>query len=440
MNVHIMGICGAGMSALAGWYSTLGNHVTGCDGAPSLQKTASLKKLGITVETGHSESHLNGIDRLIFSAAIPQESTELAGARALGIPTLRRSEALAELASSHRVVSIAGAHGKTTTTSMAGWIAQEAGFDPTVFIGGNMNCWNGNFRPGGELAIVESDEFDRTFLRLTPTHAAVTSFALEHLECYGSPEALEWAFQAFLESVLPGGTVIVPIEKPGLGFWAERIGRRILTCGPGGDIDAKIGEYKGWGEKYRLFGCNGFLPAPGIHNLRNAQVAVALSMACGIDAKIAIEALASWPGVSRRLEKIGHYRDTVIISDYAHHPDEIVAALTSVKKLANSSVTVVFQPHLPSRTSLLFREMGSALRIADRSYVLPIFQSREEPLPGIDSSLVCDAARRSGAVCDLISMNQIDSILKNTNGGVLIFMGAGSIDEHAREALLGVGE
>jgi len=440
MNIHIMGICGSGMSALAGWYSALGNNVTGCDGVPSFDKIISLGKLGITVETGHSLDHLVGIDRLVFSAAVPKDNLELAAARASGVPVLRRSEALAELCSSHSVVAVAGAHGKTTTTSMAGWIAQETGLDPTVFLGGNMNCWNGNFRPGGNLAIVESDEFDRTFLRLCPSHAVVTSFALEHLECYGSPEALEWAFQTFLESVLPGGTVIVPIEKPGLGYWAERIGRKILTSGPGGDIDARVGEYNGWGEKYRLYGCNGFLPAPGMHNVRNAQVAIALSMAVGIEASAAIEALASWPGVSRRLEKIGDYRGTIIVSDYAHHPDEIAAALRSVRKLTDQQVTVVFQPHLPSRTSLLYREMGSALRIADRSYVLPIFQSREEPLAGVNSGLVCEAAKRSGAISELVSMDQIESIVKASSGGVLLFMGAGSIDARIREVLAEVGQ
>jgi UDP-N-acetylmuramate--alanine ligase len=438
MNVHIMGICGSGMSALACWYAALGNSVTGCDGAPSQNKTASLMRLGISVETGHSTDHLPGVDRLVYSAAIPMSNPEIAKAHKLGISVMRRSEALAELASSHTVISIAGAHGKTTTTSMTGWITQETGLNPTVFIGGNMNCWNGNFRPGGNLAVVESDEFDRTFLRLTPSHAAVTSFALEHLECYGSPEALEWAFQVFLESVLPGGTVIVPIEKPGLGFWAERIGRKILTSGPGGDIDAKAGDYKGWGEKFRLFGCNGFLPAPGVHNIRNAQVAVALSMACGVDPADAIDALASWPGVSRRLEKIGEYRGTVVVSDYAHHPDEIAAALSSLKKLASGAVTVVFQPHLPSRTSLLYREMGAALRIADRSFVLPIFQAREEPLPGVDSSLVCEAARRSGAHCHMISMERIEEIVRASSKGVLVFMGAGSIDGYARRILEGV--
>ncbi len=440
MNVHIMGICGSGMSALAGWYNSLGHNVTGCDGSPSEDKITSLGKLGIKVEEGHSSNHLIGIDRLVYSAAVPRENIEISSAITQGISIMRRSEALAELTISHELVSIAGAHGKTTTTSMAGWITQETGLNPTVFIGGNMDCWNGNYRPGGHLAIVESDEFDRTFLRLTPSHAAVTSFALEHLECYGSPEALEWAFQAFLESVLPGGTVIVPMEKPGLGYWAARLGRKVLTSGPGGDIDAKMGLYKGWGEKYRLFGYSGFLPAPGVHNVRNAQVAIALSMACGVSAKDAIKSLESWPGVSRRLEKIAEYNGTSIVSDYAHHPDEIAAALSSVKKLSSGPVTVVFQPHLPSRTSLLYREMGSALRIADKSYVLPIFHSREDPIPLVDSSLVCNAAKRSGADCVYIEMDQIEDVLKASTGGTLVFMGAGSIDSNIRRILKEVSQ
>jgi len=437
MNVHLMGICGAGMSALAAWYKTLGNHVSGCDGCPSAEKLKSLEKLGIAISTGHSPEHLAGVDRLIFSAAVSPGNEEIVKALELGIPVLRRSEALAELASAHDVIAVAGAHGKTTTTSMTGWITQEAGLNPTVFVGGHVNAWNGNFRPGGNPAIVESDEFDRAFLRLTPAHAAVTSFAMEHLECYGSPEALEWAFQAFLESVLPGGTVIVPMEKPGLGFWAERIGRNVLTSGPGGDIDAEIGHYDGWGERYRLYGCNGFLPAPGIHNVRNAQISVALSMACGVSPETAVMALESWPGVSRRLEKIALYKGTVIVSDYAHHPDEMAAALSSVKKSVEGPVTAVFQPHLFSRTSLLYREMGCALHIADRSYVLPIYPAREEPIPGISASLVSEAARSTGALCENIEMDQIEDIIRSTRGGVLLFMGAGSVDGEVRAVLSG---
>lgn len=435
MNVHLMGICGAGMSGLALWYRNLGHTVTGCDGDPSDEKSRSLEKHGIIVQRGHSPEHLDNIQRLVFSAAVPGDNPELLAAGERGIPLLRRSEALAELSLNHTVVAVAGAHGKTTTTSMAGWIMQECGLDPTVFVGGNMNCWQGNFRPGGKIAVIESDEFDRTFLRLTPAHAAVTSYALEHLECYGSPEALEWAFQAFLESVLPGGTVIVPMEKPGLGYWAGRIGRKVLRSGPGGEIDARQGEYKGWGEKYTLFGCRGFLPSPGAHNIRNAQVAIALAMACGVPAENAVKALRSWPGVSRRLEKIGEYNGTVFVSDYAHHPDEIAAALGSLKNSVEGPLTVVFQPHLYSRTSLLHREMGIALRIADSSYVLPIYPAREEPIPGVDGGLVVEAAKRAGADCRELTMNGIPGILKGSDGGVTVFMGAGSVDENARQAI-----
>ncbi len=269
---------------------------------------------------------------------------------------------------------------------------------------------------------------------MTPSHAAVTSFALEHLECYGSPEALEWAFQAFLESVLPGGTVIVPIEKPGLGYWASKIGRKVLTSGPGGDIDGRALKYQGWGEKYKLFGINGFVPSPGIHNVRNAQIAVSLAMAEGVSAQNAMEALASWPGVNRRLEKIGIYNDTVIVSDYAHHPEELAAALSSLKIYSEGPVTVVFQPHLYSRTSLLYREMANALRIADKAYILPIFPSREKPVPGITSSLICTSANNTGVHCQQIQPQEIEKIIKEVNGGVLVFMGAGSVDYFARNA------
>ncbi len=439
MNVHLMGVCGSGMSALASWYRALGNNVSGCDGSLPEEKVNSLQAQGITVLSGHSVTHLGNTDRLVFTAAISPDNPELLAAKQMGIPVLRRSEALAELTASHSVVAIAGAHGKTTTTSMTGWIAQECGLNPTVFVGGNVNSWKGNFRAGGKLAVVESDEYDRTFLRLTPAHAAVTSYALEHLECYGSPEALEWAFQAFLESVLPGGTVIVPVEKPGLGYWADRIGRKILRSGPGGEIDAKIGEYQGWGERYTLFGQRGFLPAPGLHNVRNAQVAVALSGACGIEAERAVKALESWPGVSRRLERIGEYQGAVLVSDYAHHPDEMAAALSSLRKSVKGRITVVFQPHLYSRTALLHREMGVALNIADRSLVLPLYPAREEPVPGVDSALVVDSARRVGADCSPITAEKLESVLMELQGGVLVFMGAGSVDSFARSLCREIG-
>jgi UDP-N-acetylmuramate--alanine ligase len=440
VKIHLMGVCGSGMSALAAWYASQGHRVTGCDSAVDAGKKASLEAIGIEVFEGHSTDHLQGADKLVFSAAIPQGNSELLAAASAGIIVMRRSEALADLARDYEVVAVAGAHGKTTTTSMAGWIAEQTGLDPTVFVGGHVSRWNGNFRPGGRLAFIESDEYDRTFLRLSPTHAAVTSFALEHLECYGSPEALEWAFQVFLESVLPGGTVIVPVEKPALGYWAERIGRKVLRSGPGGEIDAKIIEYSGWGERFRLYGHLGFIPSPGQHNVRNAQVAVALAVASGADSKAAVESLSTWPGVRRRLEMIGRYGKTSVVSDYAHHPDEMAAALTSVRKSVKGTVTVVFQPHLYSRTALLYREMGAALSIADRSYVLPVFAAREAPVPGVSSQLVVNAALQAGANASVADPCQITEIFSSLSEGVLIFMGAGSVDGMGRAALREVTE
>jgi len=227
------------------------------------------------------------------------------------------------------------------------------------------------------------------------------------------------------------------MEKPALGYWAARIGRKVLRSGPGGEIDAKMGEYPGWGEKYTLFGCRGFIPAPGVHNVRNAQIAVALSQAVGIEPSEAVAALESWPGVSRRLEKIASRGDTVFVSDYAHHPDEMAAALSSLENSVTGPVTVFFQPHLYSRTSLLHREMGIALGIAAKSFVLPVYPAREEPLHGVDSSLVVKAAVKAGADCTAIEMEEMESALNGIEGGIVVFMGAGSIDSKAR-SILGV--
>jgi len=426
-RIHLMGIRGAGMSALAGWYASLGWEVTGCDrdsgddGGPA----------GARVFQGHSTSHLDGQDAVVFSAAIPETSPELVEARRRGITLLRRSEALAELSGKCTTLAVSGAHGKTSTTSMTGWILQEAGLNPTVFLGGGMTAWNGNFRPGGSLAVVEADEYDRAFLRLRASHAAVTTFDLEHLECYGSPEALEWAFEVFLELTLPGGTVAVPVEKPSLARHAVRIGRRVVTCGPGGDYDLVPFSPTGWGMNYEYGGLPGVLPAPGIHNLRNAATAIALSHAAGVQPVEAMKALSSWPGVQRRLERLGTLGQTVFLTDYAHHPTEMAASLSAVTGAVNGPVDVVFQPHLFSRTGMLHREMAESMASARNVWVLPVYPSREDPIPGVTSELIIAS---SGGRFRQVSEERIPELMKTSDASALVFMGAGSVDGMARKA------
>jgi UDP-N-acetylmuramate--alanine ligase len=427
-RIHLVGIRGAGMSALAMWYRSLGWEVSGCDRDPG--EPGDLP--GITVYRGHSPSHLENQDAVVFTAAMPGGSPELEEARRRGIRLLRRSEALAELTGDCTTLAVAGAHGKTSTTSMTGWILQEAGMNPTVFLGGTMEAWKGNFRPGGKLAVVEADEYDRAFLRLRPSHAAVTAFDLEHLECYGSPEALEWAFQVFLEQVLPGGTVAVPVEKTGLAVHAARIGRRTVTCGPSGDYYMEPLGGSGWGIDYNFTGRRGRLPVPGVHNLRNAAVAVALAEAAGLDPLRAAEALDCWPGVRRRLERIGSPGGKLVISDYAHHPGEIEAAIKAVAEAVKGPVDVVFQPHLFSRTAMFHREMARALTAADAAWILPVYPSREEPVAGVDSGLIIDEfPDRFRAV----SREEIPSVVRGSKARAVVFMGAGTVDEMARETV-----
>mgnify|MGYP001061798573 CR=1 FL=1 len=322
---------------------------------------------------------------------------------------------------------------------MTGWILQETGYDPTVMVGGSVAAWGGNFRPGSRLTVVEADEYDRTFLRLRPESAAVTTFAIEHIECYGTPEALSVAFSVFLEMTRPGGTVIVPFIHRELARWAERIGRRIVTTGPDGMVFCRLLETEPWLQRYEIDGIEGKLPLPGAHNLRNAETAIALASAAGVKIVDALRALESFPGVSRRLERIGTCAAAVALSDYAHHPDEINAALQGVSQLSEGRIGVVFQPHLYSRTAAQYEETGRALSKADWTLVLPIYPAREKPLPGVTSQLIVDAALRAGGDCQLCLFDDLADQLKRKKAKIIIFMGTGSIDSYARE-LVGASE
>lgn len=431
-RVHLIGICGSGMSSMALWYLDRGFEVSGCDSNPG-ENLAELLNAGIAVSDKHDTVHIENVDRVVYSAAVPVDHPEIMSAREKGIPVLRRSEALAELANASHLLAVAGAHGKTTTTAMTGWILQETGHDPTVMVGGEVSTWGGNFRPGSMLTVVEADEYDRTFLRLRPESAAVTSFAIEHLECYGTPAALSMAFGVFLEMTRPGGTVIVPFINRDLAIWAERIERNVITTGPEGSVFCRPLETDKWHQKYMIDGIEGDLPLPGNHNLRNAETAIALASTAGVEPEDSVRALESFPGVSRRLENIGFFGSAVVLSDYAHHPDEIVAALQGVSQVSGGKIVVVFQPHLYSRTAAQYEVAGIALSSADRVLVLPIYPAREKPIPGVTSRLVVDASVRAGGNCRLCTFDDLRKLLIEIEAEIIVFMGAGSIDKFARE-------
>ena len=431
-RVHLIGICGSGMSSLALWYQSRGFEVSGCDRNPG-ENLPELLSAGIDVAGMHDPAHIENADMVVFSAAIPSDHPEIRRARQKGISVFRRSEALAELANTPQLMAVSGAHGKTTTTAMTGWILQKAGFDPTVMLGGAVSAWGGNFRSGSMLTVIEADEYDRTFLRLRPRSAAVTSFAIEHLECYGTAEALSVAFGVFLEMTLPGGTAVVPFTNRDLAKWAGRIDRKIVTTGMNGSVFCRLIEADQWRQKYTIDGIEGMLPLPGHHNLRNAETAIALASTAGVSTNDSVRALESFPGVSRRLERIGTYGSSTVISDYAHHPDEIDAALQAISQLSDGRIGVVFQPHLYSRTASQSEDMGRALSRADWALLLPIYPAREKPVPGVTSSLVVDAAIRAGISSELCMPVDLEKKLGMRKAEIIVFMGAGTVDAYARE-------
>ncbi len=431
-RAHLLGVCGSGMAPLALWLAHEGISVSGCDSAPE-GRDRSLLQAGVEVLAGHDEEHVEGSDLVVHSAALPLEHPELERARELGVRTLRRSEALALLTEGRPVIAVAGAHGKTTTTAMAGWILQEVGLDPTVMAGGSVSPWGAGFRPGGELCVLEADEYDRAFLRLSPTVAAVTSFACEHLECYGGPEQLAAAFGFYLESTVPGGTAVVPAHLEHLAAWAARIGRRVVLTGPGGSLRLRAGESSGgWDLDFSVDGVHGTLPVPGEHNLRNAEIALAAALEAGAGLEECVRALATFPGVARRLERVGSLAGATAVSDYAHHPEEMEAAIGTLLGICRRPLLVVFQPHLYSRTAACHHEMGSALAMADRALVLPVYPAREDPLPGVDSELVSKSARLAGADSVPCQPEELPQALLVAGAGTVVFMGAGTVDAMAR--------
>ncbi len=431
-RVHLIGICGSGMSSLALWYQSRGFEVSGCDRNPG-ENLQELLSAGIDVSEVHDPAHIENADRVVFSAAIPSDHPEIVRAGQKGISVLRRSEALAELANTPQLIAVSGAHGKTTTTAMTGWILQMTGYDPTVMLGGAVSAWGGNFRSGSMLTVIEADEYDRTFLRLRPKSAAVTSFAIEHLECYGTAEALSVAFGVFLEMTLPGGTAVVPFLNRDLAKWAERIDRKVVTTGENGLVFCRLLKADRWRQKYVINGIEGTLPLPGNHNLRNAETAIALAETAGVQTIDSVKALESFPGVSRRLERIGNCGSATVISDYAHHPDEIDAALQAVSQLSGGKIGVVFQPHLYSRTASQSEDMGKALSRADWALLLPIYPAREKPVPGVTSRLVVDAAVRAGISCELCMPTDLEEKIAMREAEIIVFMGAGTVDKYARE-------
>jgi UDP-N-acetylmuramate--alanine ligase len=437
-KVHFVGIGGIGMSGIAEVLLQQGFEITGSDKALS-EVTKRLSSLGMKVYEGHSADNLKDADVLVYSSAVSVENPEVAAAMERKIPVIKRSEMLAEVMRMKYGIGIAGTHGKTTTTSMVGLTLTAGGIDPTIIVGGKLSGLGGtNARLGnGEFIVVEADEFDRTFLKLTPTIAAITTLESEHLDTYKDLDDIKSAFIEFANKVPFYGFVVLCLDEEGLQDVIPQINKKVFTYGltTQADIRAENISYNEFTSAYtvrykgeELGRIN--LKIPGIHNIKNSLVAVCIANELGLEFSTIKNALESFTGVYRRFET--KYNEKIlVVDDYAHHPTETSATLAAARSGWNRRLVAVFQPHLYTRTETFFQEFGRSFLNSDVFICTDVYPAREEPIPGVTGELIADAAKKFGHKNVIYIKNKenipsgLMKIIKDED--IIITMGAGDI-------------
>jgi UDP-N-acetylmuramate--alanine ligase len=388
------------MSALAELFIRRGVKVTGCDANP--EGAADLVRLGVSVTT-HDPAHVDGARALVVTSAMPKTHPELARARELGVPVIRRAEALGEVTAGRELVGVAGTHGKTTTTVMAATALAAAGREPTALVGGRVAVWEGNLLAGADrLYVVEADEYDRSFLALSPTVAVVTNIEADHLDIYADLADIERTFAQFVRGAR---TIVLCADDAGANALATPSTTEVIRYGmvsPDARLVARRVESHAVTSSFdvvyddELLG-RVHLAVPGRHNVLNALGALGSGIALGADFTGLARGLASVAGAERRFQRLGERAGVLVIDDYAHHPTEIAATLAAARSaFPKRRIVVAFQPHLFSRTRDFAREFGSALSAADVVYLTEIYPARERPIEGVTSTLVADALSAAG--------------------------------------------
>lgn len=436
--IHFMGIGGAGMYALAELFVQRGHTVTGCDvrEGPAVSR---LRDLGVEISMGHDPAHVSGVAAVVVTAAVPASHPELVAARETGIPVLKRAAALGAVVNEGRVVAIAGTHGKTSTTAVTVRVLREAGLEPTGLVGGTVAEWNGNLHVGGDLYVVEADEYDRSFHQLAPDVAVVTNLEADHLEIYGSLEGVLEGFRTFLAGLREGGRAVICADDAGAASLVTSVGDAVLTYGTSAGAQLRAVDVVSGpeGVRFRVFEegedrGEATLPTPGLHTLRNALAAAAVARILGADWASIRRGWAAHQGVQRRFDRIGSADGVEVIDDYAHHPTEIAATLEAAREAYPARrIVAVFQPHLYSRTRDFADAFGRALAAADIVWVTGLFPAREDPIEGVDHTLVLGAVEAAGTPVhehtDLETLH--DAVASEVVAGdVVIGMGAGSIE------------
>ena len=439
-KIHFVGIGGIGMSGIAEILIDQGFTVTGSDRAAS-DNTERLTALGAHIYVGHTETNLDAdVDALVYSSAIPPENPEIVAARQRKIPVIRRAEMLAEVMRLKYGIGIAGTHGKTTTTSMVSLVLMEGGVDPTVIVGGRLHGLAGsNARLGkGEFIVVEADEFDRSFLSITPTIAVLTTLETDHLDCYRDLEDIKSAFIQFAGKVPFYGFVVLCLDEPALQDIMPKIKKKIITYGLNGQADLQAVELVHKHNTTRFIVLrNGselgevMLQIPGRHNVQNALAAIAVGLELNVPFAKVKAGIEKFTGVFRRWEVKAEVGSITVVDDYAHHPTEIKATLAGVKAGWRRRVICVFQPHLYSRTRDFYDEFGRSFFNADVLVVTDVYPAREEPIQGVSGELIVNAAKEFGhkRVEYVADKTRVPEFLMQTKqpGDIIITMGAGDI-------------
>jgi UDP-N-acetylmuramate--alanine ligase len=446
-HVHFVGIGGIGMSGIAELLANLGYAVSGSDEKRS-PVTERLATLGIRIEGGHNAAHVGDADVVVISSAVRPTNPEVVEAARRQIPVIPRAEMLAELMRLRFAIAVAGAHGKTTTTSMIALVLERAGLDPTAVIGGRLSAFGSNARLGrGELMVAEADESDRSFLKLFPTIAVITNIDHEHLENYGGFDDLQQAFVDFANKVPFYGGVVACLDDPNLAAVVPRMTRRVTTYGleTPADVTATNVELGPLSAKATITRRARravdaaqktvelgplVLSVPGRHNLQNALAAVAVGMELGLSFDRVAIGLRDFHGAERRFEVRGEPNGVLVVDDYGHHPTEIAAVLAAARSL-NRRIVVAFQPHRFTRTASLMDAFGPALASADHIVLTDIYSAGEDPITGVTLAALADAIRRhvSGPVDVVPRIDDVPAAVARIakRGDVVITLGAGSI-------------
>ena len=438
-HIHFVGIGGIGMSGIAELLLNIGYQVSGSDEASS-DITENLKRLGGTIYKGHSGDQIIGADVVVISSAIRPENPEVAAARKSSVPVIPRAEMLAELMRLKYSVAVAGAHGKTTTTSIIASVLDKGGLDPTVVIGGRLKSIGSNAVLGkGDFIVAEADESDGSFLKYSPTIAVITNIDREHLDFYRDMDHIKSVFLSFIDRIPFYGLAVLCLDNEAVQDLIPDVKKRFTTYGMSTQADYKSGNVIFQGMKTRFnidyrgkhLG-NVMLNLPGIHNVYNATASVAVGMELGIPFEKIQHALETLQGVQRRLEIKGEARGITVVDDYGHHPTEIRNTLEALKECwPDRRKVVVFQPHRYSRTQSLFDEFSRAFYQTDVLSVLPIYAAGEKIIDGVSAIAMCERIRARGHK-DVVYLENIltastylQSVLMP--GDILLTLGAGDV-------------